>query len=102
MRAKRIDGNHAEIRDHLRAVGWWVFDAHDLGRGFPDLVVARRGMIALVEVKDGKGKRLNDKQQRLMAECPGVVIKATSAKDAETQLDLAEKYQFLRTGIGGA
>lgn len=96
MRAKKVDGNHGRIREHLRAIGWSVFDTSAVGRGFPDLVVARRGgFTALVEVKQ-PGKKLNAGQQLFSRGWDGVVIKATSPEDAEQQLDLAEKYTYLR------
>lgn len=52
-----MDNNHAEIRDHLRSLGYVVEDTHDLGGGFPDLVVlSKSDIIILVEVKmPGKG-----------------------------------------------
>jgi hypothetical protein len=51
-RAKRVDLNHAEIRDNLRAHGYTVFDTHDMGGGFPDLVVQSKTHISiLVEIK---------------------------------------------------
>lgn len=49
------DGNHAEIRDGLRQLGFLVADTGDVGGGFPDLVVARGGIIRLVEVKTANG-----------------------------------------------
>ncbi len=98
MRAKKVDGNHGAIRDHLRAVGWSVFDTAPIGRGFPDLVCARRGFTALVEVKDGHAKKLNPEQQRFVRSWNGVVIKAISGEDAAAQLDLAEKYQIMQRG----
>jgi hypothetical protein len=57
MRAKRVDGNHAEIRDHLRKFGYAVEDTHEQGGGFPDLVVlSKSDIVVLVEVKmPGKG-----------------------------------------------
>ena len=103
MRAKRVDSNHGQIRDYLRSTGWSVFDASALGRGFPDLVVARRGLTALVEVKDGakceSARKLTDAQAKFWKDWPGVKIVAKSPEDAELQLDLAEKYQLLRKGI---
>lgn len=96
MRAKKVDGNHAAVREHLRNAGWRVFDSHDFGRNFPDLVVARRGgFTALVEVKQ-PGKKLKPGQQEFARDWPGVCIKAEGPEDAECQLDLAEKYQYLR------
>lgn len=60
--AKR-DGDHAEVRDRLRAVGLLAADTGSLGGGFPDLVVGsrrppcpacHRRWLVMVEVKDGR------------------------------------------------
>jgi len=52
---RRVDRNHGQIRDALRALGCVVEDTSDVGRGFPDLVVrTRAGTVLLVEVKDGE------------------------------------------------
>jgi len=51
-RAARTDGNHAEVRDGLRALGLKVFDSSALGRGFGDLVVSNGAQLLIVEVKD--------------------------------------------------
>ena len=51
-RAARRDGNHALLRDALRALGYTVADTASLGNGFPDLVVRNETDILLVEVKD--------------------------------------------------
>ncbi len=37
--AKRTDGNHAEIVQDLRAAGYSVHSTHELGDGFPDIIV---------------------------------------------------------------
>lgn len=52
-RAHRVDANHGAIIDALRRVGALVADTSALGGGFPDLVVAFRGRLVLLEVKDG-------------------------------------------------
>ena len=54
--AKKVDRNHAEIRQAFRDCGCLVHDTSAVGRGFPDLVVSIRGKLAMVEVKFGKGK----------------------------------------------
>lgn len=63
----RIDANHTEIVAALRAVGCSVQDLAAVGGGCPDLLVARKGKMALLEVKDGKkppsARRLNPLQQ---------------------------------------
>ena len=59
----RRDSNHAAVRDALRRIpGCRVFDAADMGQGFPDLVVGFMGVIRLIEVKDG---RLSPSKRRL-------------------------------------
>lgn len=103
-RAARTDGNHAEVREHLRKLGWAVRDTSAVGHGFPDLLVARAAFTALVEVKDGdkspSARKLTPDQERFAKTWPGVCIKAESPEDAELQLDLAEKYQYLRRKPG--
>lgn len=56
MRAKQNDNNQQEIMHAFRVLGCKVFDTHTLGGGFPDLVLAYRGAIHLVEVKAIGGK----------------------------------------------
>jgi hypothetical protein len=53
MRYKQAprDENHARIALDLGAAGFSVFDSSKMGRGFPDMVIARNSVIALVEVK---------------------------------------------------
>ena len=59
--AKRTDSNHAEIRDKLREVGFWVWDTHDLGSGFPDLIALNKsGDFVMLEVKARGGKLTDD------------------------------------------
>ena len=53
MRAKRVDANHAEIVEAFRKLGCSVRSTATVGNGFPDLAVAYRGVVKLVEVKDG-------------------------------------------------
>lgn len=63
----RVDANQKEIVDGLRKAGVSVLITSELGRGFPDLVIAKHGINHLVEIKNPKsqyGKRgLNPNQQ---------------------------------------
>ena len=50
--AKRVDGNHAAIREAVRAAGYQWVDTFRAGHGFPDaLVISKSHVIALLEVK---------------------------------------------------
>lgn len=49
--ARRVDANHAEIVVALRAACYSVLSLAAMGRGVPDLLVARDGRAWLVEVK---------------------------------------------------
>lgn len=50
-RARRVDGNQAEIVSALRDAGCFVEVLSDVGRGVPDLLVGRNGKCLLLEVK---------------------------------------------------
>ncbi len=52
---KRTDRNHAEIINALRKIpNLSVFSTHEVGKGFPDIVVGYKGVNYLIEIKDGK------------------------------------------------
>ena len=53
MRAARTDRNQTEIVAALRAVGCVVQSLAAIGKGCPDLLVARAGQMWLLECKDG-------------------------------------------------
>lgn len=52
-RAARVDANQAEIVAALRKIGCRVMLMQAMGEGFPDLLVSFRGLLTLIEVKDG-------------------------------------------------
>ena len=52
-RAAKTDRNQPEIVEALRKVGALVHPMHAVGGGFPDLLVGFRGVVRLLEVKDG-------------------------------------------------
>jgi hypothetical protein len=56
--AKRIDGNHAEIRQAMRDAGCNVFDLSGAGKGAPDTIVFNPTIdrLWLVEIKMPDGK----------------------------------------------
>ncbi len=52
--AKRVDDNHAELRDGIRTAGFPVLDLSACGNGVPDLsVMVYPGICVFLEVKDG-------------------------------------------------
>ena len=54
---KKVDSNHAEIRQAFRDAGWQWLDLHRLGGGAPDgLVMAPWGDLHLIEIKPLEGK----------------------------------------------
>lgn len=53
-RAAKKDRNHNEIADAFKRLGFSVADTSRLGGDFPDIVIAKAGSTALVEIKDGK------------------------------------------------
>lgn len=94
-RAAKVDGNHNATVDHLRAIGWGVLSLAPLGRNVLDLLVARGSFAALVELKTGR-KRLTEGQALFAATWPGIVIKANSPDDAETQLKTEYEFHMSR------
>jgi hypothetical protein len=52
-RAAKVDANQRVIVDVLRANGASVTHTHQIGKGFPDIVVGYRGNNYLMEIKDG-------------------------------------------------
>lgn len=87
MRAKKVDANHAAVRDHLRSIGWSVFDSSGIGRGYGDLTVSRLRHTAVVETKVGT-KGLNELQRDFRDKWQGAYFVVRSPEDAEKQLTL--------------
>ena len=65
-RAAKVDANQDQIVSALRAAGAVVQSLAAIGSGVPDLLVAFRGNLFLLEVKDGakpkSSQKLTDKQ----------------------------------------
>jgi hypothetical protein len=53
VRAGRVDDNQPSVVMALRAIGCLVYTMHEVGGGFPDLLVGYRGFWLPVEIKDG-------------------------------------------------
>jgi hypothetical protein len=52
-RASRTDSNQAEIVEEFRRLGCSVAHTHQIGHGFPDIVVGKNRRTILIEIKDG-------------------------------------------------
>jgi hypothetical protein len=78
---KRTDKNQQDIMDALRDAGYCVHDTHELGRGFPDIVVGCREGNILMEVKS-PGKKLNDKEKEFFNKWDGPVCVVDSPEFA--------------------
>lgn len=50
---KRIDANQPAVVNAFRSLGCHVALTHEVGKGFPDIVVSWNGFTVLVEIKDG-------------------------------------------------
>jgi Holliday junction resolvase len=64
-RNAKIDSTHSDIVNCLRKLGFSVFSLAMVGRGFPDIVLARGGNTWLAEIKSGKlGWKLTPQQRK--------------------------------------
>lgn len=79
MRYEKRDANHGEIADALRAIGVYVVECAQVGRGFPDLVCGWRGLWYLVEIKRDdvpkSASKLTARQQIFHAEAERMGLK---------------------------
>lgn len=75
MRAKRVDDNHDDIVQALRAAGAFVRSLAAVGDGMPDLLVTKNSRTLLIECKNGAkspSKRvLTPEQQKFHREWTG-------------------------------
>lgn len=67
--AKRTDNNHRAVIEQFKRQGWGVIDTHELGKGFPDIIVydprmwgftKRYYVMHLIEIKNGNAKYTAD------------------------------------------
>jgi len=97
VRTSRVDANQAEVVEALRKVGWSVALTHEVGKGFPDLVVAKDGYTLLVEVKNGEAGKLTRQQVEFMSNWTGDVVVVRSAEDAILAVTAARFVAAMRT-----
>ena len=84
-RAAKVDRNHAEIVDCLRAKGFSVLSIAAVGRGAPDIVLAKAGTTWLAEIKDGHrmGWKLTEDQKRFHANWQAPILIFDSVETVE-------------------
>ena len=94
---KRTDGNHKEISQIMRSLGWTVKSRHYVGGGVLDLLCYREGRIAEIEVKDGRNKLLPSQAEYIyhndhafVARCEADCIEITNNPQAAREKSLAE------------
>lgn len=89
-RAARQDGNHQEIVGYFRKFGCSVWNTHQLGRGFPDIIVGKCHKNALVEIKDKDGSLTKD-EQKFHSEWLGGVFVVYDLEDVIALVKALEK-----------
>ena len=75
---KRTDSNHSEIIKALRKIpNLSVFSTHEVGKGFPDIVIGYKGINYLIEIKDGKkppsARKLTDSEVKFHQDWRGQI-----------------------------
>jgi len=82
----RLDANHAEVVHTLLDIGCSVQSLASVGLGCPDLIVGRRGVNLLLEIKDGSKPpsacRLTKMEQAFIKRWKGRVFVVHSAEEA--------------------
>lgn len=96
-RAAKVDDNQASIVDCLRRAGVEVRVMSAVGEGFPDLLTLYKGVLRLIEIKDGakppSAQKLTNVQQAMALVWPIVVVRdereALEAHGIEVVVDTA-------------
>jgi len=100
-RANRKDGNHREIINQLKSMGWFVTDVSDIPK-ICDIRIDRwangRSISIVVEIKDGEGtkqqRRLTKDEELYLSSYPGHFAIIENEKDciAITKIALDDCY----------
>ena len=84
MRARKVDGNQAEIVSEFKRLGASVIDLSRVGEGCPDLCIGVAKVNALVEVKRDEKARFTEQQLDFMTYWNGQpVFRANCIEDAQ-------------------
>ena len=97
----RVDANHNQVLEALRAAGWTVESTAALGNGFPDAVAYKPSHgIRFVEVKDRKGQ-LTEDQIAFHLRFPVTVIRSAEEALAFENPRHTPSYDERQTGRAG-
>jgi hypothetical protein len=80
-RAAKVDQNQPAIVEAMRSVGAKVEHTHQIGGGFPDLIVWAKGRTFLAEIKM-PGEGLNKQQAEFFASWPGEIHIVRTTEEA--------------------
>jgi hypothetical protein len=93
-RRARLDSNHADIVEALRAAGMSVQSLAALGSGAPDILVGFRGRNHLFEIKDGEKspsrRALTADEEEWQKNWQGTVRTVTSTIEILIELGILE------------
>jgi len=83
---RKVDLNQREIVQGLRALGYTVRHTYTIGKGFPDLVIAKYGINLLVEVKR-PGEKLTADEIEFFETWKGAAVIGISAEQINTEFE---------------
>lgn len=93
-RSAKVDGNHRLIVKHLEQIGCSVQSLAASGKGVPDLLVGRRAINVLLEVKDPaqvpSKRKLTEDQVEWHLKWKGQVAVVETPEEAEAAIVAAE------------
>lgn len=91
MNPKRVDRNHAAIRDMLRELKYKVADTHEASNGFPDLVVAIDTTTCLLLEVKMPGEKLTEAEAKFHGDFPVAIV-----HDIDEAIDAIEDAKINR------
>lgn len=105
--AARIDGNHADVMQALRNAGILARSTAAMGKGFPDILAAFRGVLVLLEVKDGalppSERKLTAMEAEFIAAWPRTYVVMTPEEAVRVVVEAARSpYIYPGESVNGA
>lgn len=92
--AKRTDVNQKNIVNELRSYGFTVKVTSDIGKGFPDILIAKDRIGMGIEIKDvNKREELTDAEIEMRSWWDDMGMKYFVA---ETTMEILEQFEKLR------